>query len=137
MMRCRCISQAGRLAWVTLATLMFVYLSVSYNDADTVTSDEVKAVLSACRTLQHQIESSHYPYGPSQYSKSFLFLPPKTEMLKISKKHKISICVPYKAGSETWRYLLSGETQEAVARLDQVRRKGRIARPGQEEGENR
>ena len=126
MMRCRCISQAGRLAWVTLATLMFVYLSVSYNDADTVTSDEVKAVLSACRTLQHQIESSHYPYGPSQYSKSFLFLPPKTEMLKISKKHKISICVPYKAGSETWRYLVgsltnSTQSQEDLDDIEQIK----------------
>lgn len=28
-------------------------------------------------------------------------------MLKVDKIHKISICVPYKAGSETWRYLLS------------------------------
>ena len=47
---------------------------------------------------------SHYP--PSQYPLAPLLNPPDLEMLKVDKSHKISICVPYKAGSETWRYLL-------------------------------
>ena len=43
-------------------------------------------------------------------------------MLKVNPEHKISICVPYKAGSETWRYLMeslsnSTETLDSVDQL--------------------
>jgi len=33
--------------------------------------------------------------------------PPLLELVRVDRQHRLAICVPYKAGSETWRYLLS------------------------------
>jgi len=53
----------------------------------------------------------------AQY-KSFLpNLPPKKDLLKVDPELRLAVCVPYKAGSETWRYLLGGET---ISNLQQV-----------------
>ena len=79
--------------------------------------------MEACRSLKEAIQTSEYPYADSQYSLSPLFSPPRPEMLKVNPEHKISICVPYKAGSETWRYLMeslsnSTETLDSVDQLN-------------------
>ena len=106
----RLTSLIQKLAWVSLGFFLFLYLSVSYNPdhhkVSTTNNQVLQSVMEACRTLKQEIEYSQFPYAENQYSRSYLFKPPKNEMLRINKKHKISICVPYKAGSETWRYLM-------------------------------
>merc|ERR1712013_292258 len=53
----------------------------------------------------------------TQYKSFFPNLPPKEDLLKVDPKLRLAVCVPYKAGSETWRYLLGGET---ISNLQQV-----------------
>jgi len=53
----------------------------------------------------------------AQYKKFLPNLRPKEDLLKVDPELRLAVCVPYKAGSETWRYLLGGET---ISNLQQV-----------------
>ena len=126
---------APKLAWLSLSFFLFLYLSVSSSpdsaDSPNSPSDQqgphsneaVRNVMEACRSLKEAIKTSEYPYAENQYSQSYLFSPPKIEMLKINTEHKISICVPYKAGSETWRYLMESlsNSTETLDNIDQLK----------------
>ena len=119
----------AKLAWLSLGFFLFLYLSVSHSpdspgeEEGLPDNEEVKSVLEACRSLKEAIKSSEYPYAESQYSPQYLFSPPKMEMLKINTEHKISICVPYKAGSETWRYLVESlsNSSEPLENIEQMK----------------
>ena len=123
-MRIRCTVQTRRLASL-IGLFVLVYLSMSQEEPNLVTSQAVKDVLESCKTLQQQIEQSEFPFPENQYSHTYLFQPPQVDMLRVNRDHKISICVPYKAGSETWRYLmdsLSNHTvpQSKLENIDQI-----------------
>ena len=54
-----------------------------------------------------QVEEGQYPRAPHQYPVSALLRPPPPANVRVSRQQRLAVCVPYKAGSETWRYLLS------------------------------
>ena len=54
-----------------------------------------------------QVEEGEYPRAPHQYPVSALLRPPPPANVRVSRQQRLAVCVPYKAGSETWRYLLS------------------------------
>ena len=121
-----------KLAWLTLGLFLFLYLSVSFSPDSPDSPDyyqthhyneAVNKVMDSCRSLKEAIQTSEYPYAENQYSLSALFSPPSTELLKINSEHKISICVPYKAGSETWRYLMESlsNSTDTLENIHQVR----------------
>ena len=120
-----------KLAWLSLGLFLCLYLSLSFSPPSPPSpglhqgphyNEAVRKVMEACRSLKEAIKTSQYPYADNQYSLTPLFSPPRPEMLKVNPEHKISICVPYKAGSETWRYLMeslsnSTETLDSVDQL--------------------
>ena len=120
-MRIRCTVQTRRLA-ALIGLFVLVYLSIYHEEPDLVTSQAVKDVLETCRTLQRQIEQSEFPFPENQYSHTYLFQPPQVDLLRVNRDHKISICVPYKAGSETWRYLMDSLSNHTVpqSKLDNI-----------------
>jgi len=75
-----------------------------------------------CEALYRMFNSTQYPNSPpytiTQYPFTPLLSPPEVEMLKLDKSHKISICVPFKAGSETWRYLLSSTSSNGSSNIE-------------------
>lgn len=120
-----------KLAWLSLGLFLFLYISVSFSPDGLDGPGHHQAphynravtkVMEACRSLKEAIETSEYPYATTQYSLSALFSPPRAEMLKTNSEHKISICVPYKAGSETWRYLMESlsNSTDTLDSIDQI-----------------
>ena len=90
-----------------------VYIDSSRNNI-IVVSDASRAsenirvteTLEQCHTLITQISDGSYPFPETQYPVSGLLTPPPLDNVRVSEQHQVAVCVPYKAGSETWRYLL-------------------------------
>merc|ERR1712032_20895 len=85
--------------------------------------DEVESLLSQPRSLA-SLQGSLAQY------KSFLpTLPPKEQLLKVDPNLGLAVCVPYKAGSETWRYLLGGQTPSDLQQVGDAHKAIQVREP--------
>ena len=130
-----CLNNVSVIFYLALVCCIVVYIDdrshvpeIVRSHVPDVVSDRVKRTLEQCQILQDQIRDGQYPYHERQYPLSGLSNPPQLNISRVSDQYKVSVCVPYKCGSETWRYLLrtldndTGDTiHDAPESWDQIR----------------
>lgn len=78
---------------------------------------QIRHLTETCRAIKAEIEtgsiwSKEYAQF-SPYDLEALYSPPDISLLQLNHQHRFSVCVPYKAGSQSWRYLVSSTDETA------------------------